>query len=110
MSDPSVLFSLIIFLPCLGALALAFMPKDKPEALKLLTFVTTLAVFVLTLTMLWSDKAGALGKFTMDQPEMQNVVTKTWIPSFNIQYLLGLDGISFPFVVLTAFLCVLSMA
>ena len=32
-----------------------------------------------------------------------------WIPSFGINYFMGLDGISFPLVVLTAFLSVLAM-
>ena len=32
-----------------------------------------------------------------------------WIPSFNIHYMLGIDGISFPLVMLTTFLCVLAM-
>ena len=41
---------------------------------------------------------------------MQNLFAIKWIPSFNIQYLMGTDGISFPLVVLTAFLSMLCMA
>ena len=33
-----------------------------------------------------------------------------WIPSFDIHYFLGIDGISFPLVVLTSFISLLSMA
>ncbi len=34
---------------------------------------------------------------------MQHLFAYDWIPSFGIQYLMGIDGISFPLVVLTAF-------
>ena len=40
---------------------------------------------------------------------MQNVFQYDWIPSFNIYYFMGVDGISFPLVVLTAFISVLAM-
>ena len=40
---------------------------------------------------------------------MQNLFAIDWIPSFNIQYLMGTDGISFPLVVLTAFVSLLAM-
>jgi NADH-quinone oxidoreductase subunit M len=38
------------------------------------------------------------------------VVSKPWIPAFNIEYLLGVDGISMPLVVLTTFLSLLACA
>ena len=41
---------------------------------------------------------------------MQGVVKRPWIPAFNIEYLLGVDGISMPLVVLTTFLSVLACA
>jgi NADH-quinone oxidoreductase subunit M len=31
-----------------------------------------------------------------------------WIPAFNIQYKVGIDGLSFPLVILSTFICVLS--
>src|SRR5688572_32982241 len=87
------------------------MPRDKPDALKLLTFLTTVVVFLLTLYMaIPGDTATGEGKFYFGVADMQQVFAKQWIPSFDIQYFMGLDGISFPFVVLTAFLFVLSMA
>jgi NADH-quinone oxidoreductase subunit M len=109
MSDP-VLLSLIVFVPCLGALVLAFMPKEKPDALKLLTVITTTVVLLLAIWMgLPGDTASGQGKFVLGEPGMQNVFALEWIPSFGIQYFMGLDGISYPFVVLTAFLCLISM-
>ena len=40
---------------------------------------------------------------------MQKVSIANWIPSFNIEYFLGLDGISFPLVVLTAVISMFAM-
>ena len=40
---------------------------------------------------------------------MQYEVSRPWIPAFDINYHLGLDGISLPLVVLTSFLSVLAM-
>ncbi len=40
---------------------------------------------------------------------MQNVFQFDWIPSFDIQYFMGIDGISFPLLLLTSFISMLSM-
>ena len=42
--------------------------------------------------------------------DMQKVFSVAWIPSFNIYYFMGLDGISFPLVLLTSFVSMLAMA
>ena len=36
------------------------------------------------------------------------VTRASWIPAFNIQYLVGIDGLSFPLVILSTFICMLS--
>ncbi len=107
----AVLFSLVIFLPALGALAVAlFCPKDKPDSAKVLSLAFTLAVFVLTIYMILPSAPGeANSRFEVGEARMQNVVSLDWIPSFNIYYLLGVDGISLPLVLLTSFLFVLAM-
>ena len=40
---------------------------------------------------------------------MQQVFRLPWIPAYNIYYAMGIDGISFPLVLLTSFLCMLAM-
>ncbi len=40
---------------------------------------------------------------------MQQAFSLPWIPAFNIDYALGIDGISFPLVLLTSFLSMLAM-
>jgi NADH-quinone oxidoreductase subunit M len=104
--------SLIVFLPALVAavLALPVIPKAREELIRWITLATTVTVFVLSLWMAWPTLFGAVGpaQFTVGEAGMQAVVKKPWIPAFNIDYLLGVDGISMPLVVLTTFLSVLA--
>ncbi|MFM7136235.1 MAG: NuoM family protein [Planctomycetota bacterium] len=104
----------IVFLPALVAavLALPIIPKGREELIRWVTLATTAAVFVLSLWMAWPGLFGAKGpaQFTVGEPGMQLVVSKPWIPAFNIDYLLGVDGISMPLVVLTTFLSMLACA
>ncbi len=49
----------------------------------------------------WAFKAG--------KGAMQKTFSLPWIPSFDIDYLMGMDGISFPLVILTTFITMVSM-
>ena len=105
-SQPAVYLSTIIFLPAIAALCLAFFPKGKEEALKYSTLGVTIVVFILSTGMIWN----VFGlDFASGQADMQNMLAFDWIPSFGIQYFLGLDGISFPLVVLTTLVSMLAM-
>jgi NADH-quinone oxidoreductase subunit M len=106
LNDPATYLSLMVFLPALGALAIAFFPRGKDEAVKFTALGFTIVTFLLTLG-LFTDNGGV--HFQKGADEMQNLFSLSWIPTFNIQYLMGLDGISFPLVVLTAFLSILAM-
>ncbi|MGA2035949.1 MAG: NADH-quinone oxidoreductase subunit M [Thermoguttaceae bacterium] len=106
--DSSFLFSLIIFLPAIGALALCFMPKRQEDSIKQISLITTAVVFLLTV---WVALPGVGSSgFVLGRPDVQHVVHRPWIPAFGIEYFLGVDGISFPLVILTSFLSLLSMA
>ena len=102
----------IVFLPALVAavLALPIIPRGREELIRWVTLATTVVVFVLSLWMAWPSLFGAAGpaQFTVGEAGMQAVVRQPWIPAFNIEYLLGVDGISMPLVVLTTFLSVLA--
>ncbi len=106
LSDPIVYLSLLVFLPALGALVLAFFPRGREEAIRYTTLGFTIFTFMLTLGLFLNDKGV---RFEEGAAGMQNLFAAPWIPSFGIQYVMGLDGISFPLVVLTAFLSVLAM-
>ncbi len=107
LSDPVVYLSLLIFLPAIAALVLAFLPRFTDDALKLITLAVTISVFILSLGLF---RQGAGIDFEAGVAEMQNMFNYDWIPSFGIQYFMGIDGISFPLVILTSFLSVLAMA
>ncbi|QDS98713.1 complex I subunit 4 family protein [Adhaeretor mobilis] len=106
LSEPKVYLSFLVFLPAVAALVLAFFPRGKEEVLKFATLGVTMFTFILSLGLF---RQGAGIDFEMGVAEMQNLFALDWIPSFGIQYMMGIDGISFPLVVLTTFLCVLAM-
>ena len=104
--DPLIALSLIVFLPALGALLLMFLPGDKPEPIRYVTLAVTLAVMALCGYVFFASPATA---FDISKAEMQSVFQTGWIPSFDIEYFMGVDGISFALVMLTAFVSVLAM-
>ena len=104
-----ILLSLIVFLPLAGALVIAFLPKEREEFIKLFSLFTTVAVFVLTAWLALPATVTGGTTFQLGQPGMQQVFSIPWIQSFHIYYAMGIDGISFPLVILTSFLCMLAM-
>ena len=100
--DPNlILLSFLVFLPAIVAVVLAFFPKGSDDLIKFVTFVTTLVAFVLGIVM--------IRRFDIAEAGMQQVFNESWIPSFDIGYFMGVDGISLPLVVLTVFITALSM-
>ena len=106
--------SLIVFLPAVVAafLSLPIIPKAREELIRWITLGTLAVVFVVSLWLAVPQLFGEAGpaQFQIGQPEMQSVVKLPWIKSFGIEYLLGVDGISLPLVVLTTFLSMLAAA
>ena len=90
------MLSLLIFIPIVVAIAIVLMGDKhagKAYGLALLAslFVFTLALFV-----------GI--KFDPSLNQFQFVEQVNWINQFNIQYHLGIDGISYPLILLTSLL------
>ena len=94
------LLSWIIFTPLLGSLIVLFIPKSMTPAIKWVATGATLVVGALTL---WG-----FGKFVPSGEGFQMVEEAMWIPQFNVHYLVGTDGISFPMVFLTALISILA--
>ncbi len=114
MTNPYVVpLTLLVFLPALGALALAFFPKDRPETVKRFALFITIITFVISAWLAWAPGAGAAkpdtARFATGVAHMQDMFSMPWISSFNIYYFMGMDGISFPLVILTTFVCMLAM-
>ena len=105
--DTSVaILSLIVFVPALAALLIAFIPSDKIDAIRWVTLAATAVVMALCVYAFFSD---APTKFDTAVGTMQSVFHVPWIPSFDIEYYMGVDGISFPLVMLTALVSLLAM-
>ena len=66
------------------------------------------ATFGVTLLMIVPG-VGDTWAFEVGKGAMQKTFSLPWIPSFNIDYLMGMDGISFPLVILTTFITMVSM-
>ena len=91
------LLSLAIWTPIVfGVVLLALGRDDQVGAVRWVALIGALAGFLVTLPLY----AG----FQLGTAEMQFVEHSVWIERFNVNYHLGLDGISFWFVLLTAFI------
>src|SRR5687768_13965749 len=101
------LLSFVVFFPAFGALALAFFPREKHDAMRWWSLAVTVITFLVTVWIAWPG--GRTGQFDVEIASMQNAFSLEWIRPFNIYYFMGLDGISFPLVLLTTFICVLAM-
>ena len=91
------ILSWLIWTPIIGMVAIAFIPRDKEDLIKITAAVATGLQFLLTLVLWRSFDAGNGAMQFMERAE--------WIPSFNISYILGVDGLSLPMVILTGLLC-----
>src|SRR5262245_28993411 len=100
------LLSLIVFLPAIATIGIALIPSDKPDIIRWVTLAVTAVVMVLSCALL--IPGGELA-FDAGKAQLQNNFNYGWIPSFEIDYFMGLDGISLPLVVLTAFVSLLAM-
>ena len=93
------LLSLAIWMPiAFGVLLLALGRDDQARTVRWIALIGALASFLVTLPLYDGFKLGTSA--------MQFVEKAPWIERFNVYYHLGLDGISFWFVPLTAFITV----
>src|ERR671931_804528 len=90
------LLSVIVFLPLLGAIVLAGVPREHVNALRWGAFIAMLVTFGVSLVL--------YPLFDPALPGMQLSEHSAWISSVGIFYHLGIDGISLPLVLLTTFL------
>ncbi len=100
MSSDLPLLSIVIWLPILGGLLVLAVSSGGN---KLLVRQISLAVSIVTFLMSILLYTG----FDVSTYEMQFVEKGAWIPTFNINYHLGVDGISMPLIILTTFSTVL---
>jgi NADH-quinone oxidoreductase subunit M len=131
MSD-DLLLTLLWLLPLLGAIGVLLIPKQAETAIKGTALAITIATFALTLVAYGAyvqpgsnasaplrerAERNSLSEASTDGIQTSNetgaavgdlVVRRAWIPYFNIQYYLGLDGISLSLILLTGLVSVLA--
>ncbi len=91
--------STIIFLPFIGAALMLLIPRKQESLIKWLALIASLMTFVLSLPLFTNfDKTTHL---------MQFVERYEWIPSWNITFYLGIDGISVLFILLSTLITIL---
>ena len=95
--------TLLTFFPILGVLVILFMNSESKNAIRWVALVTSLITFGISL---W-----VLGMFNASNVDLQLVAKYNWITvaGWNIQYHLGIDGLSILLVLLTAFLTPISI-
>jgi NADH-quinone oxidoreductase subunit M len=95
--------NLVIFFPLLGVLALLLMPSEKKNLLRWTALVASLLTFGISI---W-----VLSLFNSADVNLQLELNIPWIQvaGWNINYAIGVDGLSILLVLLTAFLSPISI-
>jgi NADH-quinone oxidoreductase subunit M len=94
ITDNNWALSVAVFLPLVGVAVMLFIPRAEEnlhKAVALITALATAGVGVYLLVAFDYDRAG----------DLQFFVDKPWIDVIHSRYILGLDGISLPLVILT---------
>lgn len=93
------ILSTLIFLPVAGAALLLLIDRGKEELIKWVSLGVSIITFLISLLLFTNfDKTTHLMQFTEKY---------AWIPAWNVNYALGLDGISILFVLLSTLITIL---
>ena len=94
MKEMTWVLPVLTFLPLVGAVVLALIPKESDTAIKFAALATSVAAAVV----------GVIGGLNFDfdkAGDLQFLVDRAWIPRIGSRFILGLDGLSVPMVALT---------
>ncbi len=97
------ILSWVTFTPVLGVLVLLFLPKDRRNLLRWTAVLASMGAFGLSLVM--------LAQFDQTNASLQMVERLPWfqLAGMQIEYFLGVDGLSVLLVLLTTFLTPISI-
>ena len=96
------LLSVLIWLPILGGALVLALGNARADAARWLGFAVAVLTFVFSV--------GLLTGFDYANPGLQFVENHAWIPSFDIHYNLGADGIAVALLLLNTLITVLTLA
>ncbi len=94
------MLSLITWAPLVGALIVLCLPKEKVKAIQAVGAARRRAC---------RRPAPAATTARPTAPRCPSGASCAWIPSLNINYALGTDGLSYPLVLLTTFMCLIAL-
>ncbi len=95
------ILSVITWLPILGLAVILLLPRGQASLAKGVALASAGATLVLS----W----GLLGTFDRSSSGPQFSEAATWIPELGMSYTLGVDGLSYPLVLLTTLLTVVAL-
>jgi NADH-quinone oxidoreductase subunit M len=95
------ILSLMIFVPLIGMAVVLCLPSRNHSLIRATAVAFSVPPLILAIALLWG--------FQREDAGFQFVHHVPWIAAFNIDYFVGVDGISIAMVVLTALLCFLCM-
>ncbi|MDO8744530.1 MAG: proton-conducting transporter membrane subunit, partial [Candidatus Brocadiaceae bacterium] len=95
------ILTLITFLPIIGVFLILSIDSKKQELVRITSLLVSIVVFFISLPLYFNFDAHAY--------EMQFVEKLPWIPSFGINYYVGIDGVSLFLILLTTFITPLSI-
>jgi NADH-quinone oxidoreductase subunit M len=94
------LLTLVIFLPVVMAIPTFLLGKKFSRASKIIGIGTTAAVFLISLVLVALFQYGSTG--------FQFTDTAAWASTFGLDYVVGIDGISLPLLIIATLLCFLA--
>ena len=103
MFNTGNILSYLLVLPIVGAFFLLIIPKWNFQLLRITALIFSFSTFILSLFLwVWFDKSTS---------EFQYVDQLLWVPSLNLNFIMGVDGISLFLIILTTLLiplCILA--
>ena len=95
------MLSALVILPCLSAAIIGLLLPAKGNSPRQIAIVTAIAVLVVNLILAF--------QFDFQQESFQFVEDIAWIEWIGLNYHLGIDGLSFPLVLLNSFLTLIAI-
>ena len=93
------LLTYMVFSPLAGMIVVLLLPSEQRNLIRWVSALFTLPPLLLAVWL--------YGNFDRTVPGLQFVEKVSWIPAYNIEYFVGVDGISISMVLLTSLLCFL---
>ena len=90
------LLTIVLVLPLVSALLITFIPSKSTELIKRAAFSATLLIAIVSIFLATGFDKSITG--------MQYIQSNTWIAAFNINFALGIDGISLVLILLSTIL------